>query len=251
MPDVDRGDARRGLPAESLKISSWEKAEQIRREMEEGKGVRHVPISEAIETFIAEQKARALTESTLRKLRTLTAALAGFCEAKSIVNISQLNIDRVRQFRASWKDSSISAHKKLERTRSFSKFCLDSGWMKDNPAKPLKSPIVTDPPTLPFSDDEVTRIIKHATGKWRTLVCCAAQMFLDSGDGVIFKGAFGPWYSPDTGDFHLSYQAARDIAELAITSYKKKVFLYQSALTSDKPDYPHRSRPAPHEQQGP
>ncbi|HEY3740124.1 MAG TPA: hypothetical protein VGL53_09780 [Bryobacteraceae bacterium] len=52
--------------------------------------------------------------------------------------------------------------------------------------------------------------------------CCAAQMFLDSGDGVIFKGAVGPWYSPESGDFHLSYHAARDIAELAITSYKKK-----------------------------
>jgi hypothetical protein len=48
-------------------------------------------------------------------------------------------------------------------------------------------------------------------------------MFLDSGDGVVFKGAVGPWYSPDTGDFHLSYSAARDLAELAINSYKKKM----------------------------
>jgi hypothetical protein len=26
--------------------------------------------------------------------------------------------------------------------------------------------------------------------------CCAAQMFLDSGDGIVFLGEFGPWYSP-------------------------------------------------------
>ena len=49
--------------------------------------------------------------------------------------------------------------------------------------------------------------------------CCAAQMFLDSGDGVVFKGAVGPWYSPDTGDYHLSRDAARDLVELAVRSY--------------------------------
>ncbi|HEY3740126.1 MAG TPA: tyrosine-type recombinase/integrase [Bryobacteraceae bacterium] len=169
---------------ESLKVSSWEKAEQIRREMEEGKGVKHVPISEAIETFLAEQQARALTESTLRKLRTLAAALSDFCKSKNIANISQLNIDRVRQFRVSWKDSPISALKKLERTRSFFKFCVDSGWLKDNPAKPLKSPIVTDPPTLPFTDAEVEKIIKHATGKWRTLALLLVNSGLRIGDAM-------------------------------------------------------------------
>ncbi len=101
----------------------------------------------------------------------LTAAPAKFCDGENIGNIPQLDIGRVRQFRASWKDSPISALKKLERTRSFFKFCVDSGWMKENPAKPLKSPIVTDPPTLPFPDDEVTRIVKHATGKWRARSC--------------------------------------------------------------------------------
>jgi len=85
---------------ESLKVSSWEKAEQIRREMEEGKGVRHVPVSDDIETLLAEQTARALAESTLRKLRTLTAALAEFGKARNIVTISQLDMGRVRQFRA-------------------------------------------------------------------------------------------------------------------------------------------------------
>jgi hypothetical protein len=47
-------------------------------------------------------------------------------------------------------------------------------------------------------------------------------MFLDSGDGVVFKGALGPWYNEDTGDFHLSYEAAKALGELAIKSYTKK-----------------------------
>ena len=50
--------------------------------------------------------------------------------------------------------------------------------------------------------------------------CCAAQMFLDSGDGIVFKGAVGPWYSGKTGDFHLTRAAARELITLAINSYK-------------------------------
>lgn len=52
--------------------------------------------------------------------------------------------------------------------------------------------------------------------------CCAAQMFLDSGDGVVFRGAVGPWYSPETGDYHLSREAARDLVKLAVDSYQSK-----------------------------
>ncbi|MCF7634655.1 MAG: hypothetical protein LLF82_000119 [Dehalococcoides mccartyi] len=53
--------------------------------------------------------------------------------------------------------------------------------------------------------------------------CCAAQMFLDSGDGVVFKGAVGPWFKPGRGDFHLSKSAARELVEKAISSYTERV----------------------------
>src|SRR6202022_514701 len=39
--------------------------------------------------------------------------------------------------------------------------------------------------------------------------CCGAQMFLDSGDGLVFKGAIGPWYSAETRDFHLPRREAK------------------------------------------
>lgn len=68
---------------------------------------------------------------------------------------------------------------------------------------------------LVFKKDRTTESTKNA--------CCAAQMFLDSGDGVVFKGALGPWYNEETGDYHLSYNAARALGDLAIKSYTKKV----------------------------
>jgi len=51
--------------------------------------------------------------------------------------------------------------------------------------------------------------------------CCAAQMFLDSGDGVVFKGAVGPWYSPKYRDYHLDEPAAADLMRLAVTEYRR------------------------------
>ncbi len=51
--------------------------------------------------------------------------------------------------------------------------------------------------------------------------CCAAQMFLDSGDGVVFRGAVGPWYNPNRGDFHLSRDAARELIRMAIEAYEQ------------------------------
>ena len=53
--------------------------------------------------------------------------------------------------------------------------------------------------------------------------CCAAQMFLDSGDGVVFKGAVGPWYNSVRGDFHLSRVAARELMEMAVSSYEGRI----------------------------
>ena len=51
--------------------------------------------------------------------------------------------------------------------------------------------------------------------------CCGAQMFLDSGDGVVFRGAVGPWYSKDTREFHLSKEKASELMRLVVTSYRE------------------------------
>jgi hypothetical protein len=52
--------------------------------------------------------------------------------------------------------------------------------------------------------------------------CCAAQMFLDSGDGMVFKGDVGPWYAPESREYHLDRRSARELVELAVDSYKGK-----------------------------
>lgn len=49
--------------------------------------------------------------------------------------------------------------------------------------------------------------------------CCGAQMFLDSGDGLVFKGAMGPWYSNETKEFHLPREEARSLMSSLLQSY--------------------------------
>lgn len=50
--------------------------------------------------------------------------------------------------------------------------------------------------------------------------CCGAQLFLDSGDGLVFKGAIGRWYSERTGEFHLSVEGAEAIMRSVIKEYE-------------------------------
>lgn len=60
------------------------------------------------------------------------------------------------------------------------------------------------------------------TDAGRPNACCGAQMFLDSGDGVVFRGAMGPWWSTDRRECHLSREAAEDLVRIVIDEYKKR-----------------------------
>ena len=51
--------------------------------------------------------------------------------------------------------------------------------------------------------------------------CCAAQMFLNSGNGVVFRGALGPWYSEEKREFHLRRDAAKDLVFEVLKAYEK------------------------------
>jgi hypothetical protein len=72
--------------------------------------------------------------------------------------------------------------------------------------------------------------------------CCAAQMFLDSGDGVVIRGDTGPWFSPKDWQFHLSKYAARDLLKKVLSTYQdlegkplQEVFLhYRAGINFDE-----------------
>ena len=54
-------------------------------------------------------------------------------------------------------------------------------------------------------------------------VCCGAQLFLNNGDGVVFKVSKGDFASKSKYDFHLSYDIAQRLAQLAVRAYRDQM----------------------------
>ncbi|MBN1805221.1 MAG: hypothetical protein JW837_08225 [Sedimentisphaerales bacterium] len=65
-------------------------------------------------------------------------------------------------------------------------------------------------------------VFKQKASRDPRSACCAAQMFLDSGDGVVFKGADGPYYNPQKGTFHLRRKDAKQLVRKALKVYTEK-----------------------------
>jgi site-specific recombinase XerD len=154
---------------ESLGTYNWEKAQEIVREWEaEGQQVvnennQPITIEQAKKDFLADADARKLKDRTVYKYRLMFRQLQAFADENGIRYLKQLDTSLLRKFRASWKDGGLTALKKLERIRCFFRFAQDNDWVRKNPAKKIANPQVSSPPTLPFSCDDMIRLLASAT----------------------------------------------------------------------------------------
>jgi integrase/recombinase XerD len=147
----------------SLRLRDWQRAQELVRQWEaEGQRVekpKPLTVKEACDKFAADAEARNLREPTLYKYRLLFRQLQDFVAVHGLPCITDFDIDWVRRFRGSWKNKNISARKKLEAFRTFFRFVHESGWIPTNPASHLKPPKITEPPTAPFTREEVASIL--------------------------------------------------------------------------------------------
>ncbi len=75
----------------------------------------------------------------------------------------------------------------------------------------------------PWARDGVCYVgLAYKVAENKKTACCAAQMFLDSGDGVVFVGEFGPWYSEERKEFHLPPDKAENLLRGTIETYSKQ-----------------------------
>lgn len=96
---------------------------------------------------------------------------------------------------------------------------------------------------LPGARDGVCYVgiaFKRTDENGRT-ACSAAQMFLDDGDGIVFLGDYGPWYSPEMKQCHLSRLAARKLLAGVLKTYEeqhgkqlREVFLHCRSTIDDE-----------------
>ena len=142
----------------ALGLRSLEAAQGVVREWEIQGAIEKpvVRMEEACDRFYADAEARKVGPAQLGKYRLLKTELVRWFPER---DVSAISVDDLRAYRESWELSPVSSGKKLERLRGFFRFCLESGWVKENPARLLKAPKVKQKPTMPFSSSEMEKIL--------------------------------------------------------------------------------------------
>jgi integrase/recombinase XerD len=153
---------------ESLKVRDWQRAQELIREWEiADRRSQHVEtrvtIAGAQKKYTADAEARKLNQATVYKYRLLFRHLTAFAEVYKLQFMDQLDLDSLAMFRASWTEGPCTSLKKLERLRAFMRFAEKRDWIKRNPAMDLKAPKVPNKPTLPFTREEMIRILAALT----------------------------------------------------------------------------------------
>jgi len=147
----------------ALKTSDWNKAQDDVRKWEAEQRVigceRPVSIAQAADTFTADARARNLAASTTYKYEVLFKRLKDFARSAGYELLRDLDVDAMTRFRGEWKDGPRASQKKLERLRAFFRFCQRRKWITENPPSELKAPKITTSPTLPFTHDEMVKIL--------------------------------------------------------------------------------------------
>jgi integrase len=140
----------------SLDLRSWDAAQKLIREWESDGLRADIPsVKDAAERFLADLASRGLSPDTIKKFELLTNELV----AKFPVwRIDKFTPDDMGKFREEWRLSPSTARKKLERLRSFFKFCLDRKWIENNPAAALRPPKETAIEKKPYDTDELEKI---------------------------------------------------------------------------------------------
>lgn len=118
-----------------------------------------IRIEQAWDGFLADAEARKLNEATIYKYRLLSRQMKAFAERLGLRFLCDLDVDTLGRFRAEGTEGPRTALKKLERLRAFLGFAQRRAWIETNPARELKAPRVSLRPTMPFTRDEIVRIL--------------------------------------------------------------------------------------------
>jgi integrase/recombinase XerD len=117
-------------------------------------------IESACDKFLADAQARQLKEESLRKYRQLFKQMKAFSQSKGIILLNNLTTPELMDFRTTWKNSSRSAKKKLELMKAFFRHCLAAKFISDDPTLAIKSPKVQEEQVIPFTDEEMKKILE-------------------------------------------------------------------------------------------
>jgi len=165
-------DGRRTL-RQSLKTRDMARARLRAVALQESDTLGSKPLREAVEAYLLN--CQHMVESVQRNYRNrLANHLLPFCEGLGIEYLHQLDVsargvETLDSFRVQRRApagttlAGTTAARELETLRQFFGFCVERGWLKENPAKRIKTPRNIKPkPVVPYTHEELERILAAA-----------------------------------------------------------------------------------------
>jgi integrase/recombinase XerD len=153
----------------SLKTGSWERAKDLARLIEnaddpaatpERKDEPVVSIVQGVTEYLADAKARELSDATIYKLDIFfRKQFLAWCKAEGYNLLREIDLRAVQSFRSSWKDGAPAKKKKQERLTGFFWFCIRANWLTSNPTNNLGRISVTQAPTDYFTREEYEKLV--------------------------------------------------------------------------------------------
>ena len=142
---------------ESLKTRDWERAtKRVKDRLANPEAKPAIRLDEAIKRYLRDCEQRQLADGTMRAYRAQLAHLTAYAPD---AHVQAITPEWLAAYRATRTIAASTSRKELETLRGFCDFCSRMGWLASNPAKALKPPLDQRVPTLPFTQDEVRRIL--------------------------------------------------------------------------------------------
>lgn len=145
--------------AASRIVAGWTKAGSVGQIRD----AESMTVADAVAEFMADARARNLSEDTLAKYRRLfEQRLLTFCEQEHYPTLASLTLTALTAFRATWtQDSAITKFKTQERLRWFFGWCVKRKYLDDNPALGLTKVKVVEAPTMPFTQEQYLAVLRN------------------------------------------------------------------------------------------
>lgn len=145
----------------SLHTTNWERAVRRIGKLERGEDQDFIDstngrtLTSAVKAYIEDCVRRQLESSTIRSYRTCLDAFSG----ELLIGVVHVTDTHITKFLERKKTKPRTQAKEIEHLRAFCAFCVDRGWMEKNIAKRVKPPLIDDAATLPYTREEVDKLL--------------------------------------------------------------------------------------------
>jgi integrase/recombinase XerD len=136
----------------SLDTANWEIAAGKVLEWEAGDPATDVSVAEACKKFYADCEARKIKAGD--KYKETLDPFTEFCTNRGVSRLRSVLLADVEVFRNQLENSPLTVGKKVERLRTFFRYCLDREWCDRNPALKVKKPVVPPSKKEPFTQKQ-------------------------------------------------------------------------------------------------